>query len=328
MDADPKTDSEGARLPLETGPDSSIPQRSFFRAPFCTDLSGLDAQVALLGVPYDLGTPTIGLRLGPGAIRDATGVYSYDRPGVDGKVPGGYYDIDADRQRLAGVTMADCGDVAIVPGDVERNLWRITRTVRTIAAPGSLLVSIGGEQSINVPILRGLDHHPSIDFVHFDAHLDYYDHVQGIRELSAGTIRRVATLPHVRSITQIGIHHGGPRRESFDASRARGNRVITVDRFREIGAAAAVDQVPESDALYISFDMDVMDPAGCPGSGSPEPGGLTYWEMRAALRALARRGRVVGMDLVDLAPPLDHPTGITARTGARLIIDLLTAVFD
>lgn len=314
-------------LPPEMGTDYTAPLRSFFSAPVCADHDELQAQVAFLGVPYDLGTPTVGLRYGPNAIRDAKGVYAADRPGASGTVPSGYYDADAGRQRLEGVTMADCGDVSIVPGDIDSNLLRITRTVRTIASRGSLLVAVGGEQSIGVPILRGLHSSGQIDIVHFDAHPDYNEPHRGVRHLSGGTLRRCAELPFVRNITHVGLRMFGMSRNLLDDSLARGNRVITADRFRSIGPTAAMDLVPESDALYVSIDLDVMDPAVCPGNGSPEPGGLTYLEMRAALHALAGRGHVIGMDLVDLAPPLD-PTGITAKTAARLLIDFLSAIFD
>jgi agmatinase len=315
------------RLPLELGVDGGPVLRSFYGAPFCHDLDALDAQGAFVGIPYDQGAPVGGFRYGPEGMRDAR-VYRYSAPGqVDGAGAAGYFDIDADRHMLAGVTMADCGDVTIVPADVERNFWRITRTIRTILARGSLPVAVGGDHSVTTPIVRAYESQGPIDIVHFDAHHDYYDHVQGVRSLSATVIRRCAERPWVRRITQVGPRVGGPFREPVDDSRARGNRLITSDQFRALGPDAAMAIGPESEALYVTLDIDVMDPSICPGTGAPEPGGLTYVEMRAAFRALARRGRVLGIDVVEVAPRLD-PTGITAKTASRLVMNLLTAIVN
>lgn len=117
-------------------------------------------------------------------------------------------------------------------------------------------------------------------------------------------------------------------RDPIDDARKNGNRIITSDRFRELGPTASMLQVPEADALYVTIDIDVMDPSICPGTGAPEPGGFTYLEMRDALRALTTRGRIVGFDLVEVSPSLD-PTGrITSQVASRLIIDLLTAILE
>jgi agmatinase len=318
-----------ARLPEESWPDVRVPSLSFFGAPLCENVAELEADVAFLGVPFDFGGLLAGTRYAPNAVREAR-VYSVGAWGTgdsgDLGRPSGYYDIDGDRQALAGVTMADCGDVPIVPADIERNLWRITRAVQSILERGPLLVTVGGDHSITAPVVRGFDRFSTLDVVHFDAHLDYLDHVQGVRWAHGMPIRRVSEFPWVGSITHVGIRLATDR-EPFDASRARGNRIITADRFRELGAKQAMEVVPQADALYVTIDIDVVDPSLCPGTGAPEMGGLTYLEMRDALRVLARRGHVVGIDLVEVSPPHD-PNGVTAKTGARLLIDFLTAIFD
>jgi agmatinase len=317
------------RLPEETWPDTAATPRSFYGAPLCTDLDALDAQVAFLGVPYDQGTGVPGARYGPNGVRD-TGIFPgsvYTCSTVDGRmVSAGYYDIDTDRQLLEGVTMADCGNVPIVPSDAERNFWRITRAVRRIVSRGPLLVVVGGDHAITSAVVRGFDSFDHIDMVHFDAHLDFGDHAQGIPWVNGSPIRRCSEFSWVRDITQIGIR-AAKSREPVTAARERGNRILTSDRFREVGPEASIAVVPESDALYVTIDVDVLDPTVCPGTGAPEPGGLTYLEMRSALRALARRGKIVGIDVVEISPPLD-PTGLTSKTASRLIIDFLTAIFD
>jgi agmatinase len=316
--------SGAERLPEETWPDSRMPPRTFFGAQACPELDDLDAQIAFIGVPYDLGGPIRGARFGPDGVRDAR-VYSCT--GHDGVVDyTGYYDIDTDRMCLEAVTMADCGDVLIVPSDVDRNFWRTTRALRTIIGRGSLPVAVGGDHAITPAVVRAFDSHAAIDIVHFDAHHDFMDQFQGIRWGHGSPIRRASELPWVRNITQIGLRVATGR-GPIDDARARGNRIVTTDQFRNVGPEAAMALLPESDAIYVTFDIDVMDPALCPGTGAPEPGGLTYPEMRSALRSLAKRGPIIGIDLVEVAPPLD-PTGITSKTAARLVLDLLTAIWD
>jgi len=318
---------QSARLSLETGPDMLVAPRSFFGAPWCEDIGMPDADVAFIGVPHDQGAMNSGARYAPNVLRD-TRSFSYTAGRDENGKPGGYFDIDKDRHMLAGVTMADCGNIYNVPGDVERNFWRITRVMRQIAARGSLFVAFGGDHSVTSPIVRGLDRiGRPIDIVHFDAHHDYREHREGVRYANSAPLRRCAEFPWVRNISHFGIHDAGYPREPIDALRARGNVLVTADKFREIGPEAAMALVPESDAIYLTFDIDVMDPSLCPGTGSPVPGGLNYLETRAALRALARRGDVIGMDLVEVAPHFDV-NGITSRTALSLVIDLLTAVFE
>src|SRR6266508_2355720 len=136
------------RLPEETWPDARAMPRSFFGAPLCQNLDELDAQVALIGVPFDQGVGVPGARFGPDGLRDArtyayTGVLGGYGTDTDGEAVG-YYDIDTDQEYLQGVTMADCGNISIVPSDVERNFWKITRVVRKILDRGAMPVAIGG----------------------------------------------------------------------------------------------------------------------------------------------------------------------------------------
>src|SRR5688572_12342440 len=234
-----------ARSPDELGPDSVVAPRTLYGAPACDDIDRLDAQVAFLGVPFDLGAAFGGARAAPDAFRDVRGVYSYG-------AAQGYYDMDADRQRLAGVTMADCGNVVIFPSDVERNFARITRTVRRIVARDALLVAIGGDHSITPALVRGFEPYGAVDIVQFDAHHDYLDQHEGIRWSNGMAIRRCAELPWVRNITHVGLRMLPRDRRAIDDSRRRGNRIITANQFRELGPAAAMARVPESDAMYVT----------------------------------------------------------------------------
>jgi agmatinase len=311
------------RIAEEILPDSRALPRSFFGAPLCANLDDLAAQVAFLGVPFDQGTSgRPGARYGPDGVRDAR-TYSY-YSWMDNSEAPGFYDIDSGIEHLKGVTMADCGNIHIVASDVERNFWRITRVVRKVLERDTLLVVVGGDHAITAPVVRGFDRFSALDIVHFDAHLDFTDHNQGIKWTHGSPIRRAAEFPFVRNITQVGIRIG--RKKEVEEARERGNRIITTDRFRDIGPEAAIAQVPESDAIYVTLDIDVLDPVYAPGTGTPAPGGLTFFELRDALRALAGRGRIVGIDVVEVAPPYDCAE-ITTRNASKLVIDFLSAIF-
>lgn len=318
-------DNGDARLALQASSDSRLVVPTLLGAPHCANVDNLDASVALLGVPYDFGGKAAGSRFGPDAVRDAQ-VYFY--AGRDGQSPAtGYYDVESGRQRLAGLLMADCGNVAIMAADVEGSFARITRVARAILARGSLLVVLGGDSSITAAVVRSFDAYPSLDVVHFDAHHDFDDGGETFRWSSGCAMRRCAEFSWVRNMSHVGLRSMVSSGDGLEAAMSSGHRIIGADQFRQLGAEAAMDLIPESNALYMTIDVDVMDPSICPGTGSPEPGGLTYLEMRSALRALAHRGRIVGIDLVEVNPQVD-PTGITSKVAARLLIDLLTATYD
>ncbi|MBI2165024.1 MAG: agmatinase [Chloroflexi bacterium] len=304
-------------------PDSHATPRSFFATTLCQDLDRLEAQVAFLGVPFDQGTlARPGARYGPNAIRDAR-VYSY----VDiheGTVAGGYWDPAAGRQQLAGVTMADCGDVNIVPSEVERNFLRLTRTVEKVLDRGVFPVIVGGDHAITYPIVRALERYKPLDIVHFDAHMDYVHDYQGVLFSHGSPMRRCSELPFVRHITSIGVRDF--KRRPYQEAVARGNLVISADEFRRLGPAAVVQQIPASQHLYVTIDIDCLDPSVAPGTGTPVPGGLTYLEVRDTLRLLPGKGKAVAFDVVEVAPNYDWAE-LTSRVAARLIIEFLTVLF-
>jgi len=174
--------------------------RTFFGVPGVRDLALLDAQVAFLGVPYDGGTPQPGIltgqRAGPAATRAATDTTLYYPPlagaGDDGGAEG-WYDVEADRDYLVGVTMADVGDVAIQGSDTEANYVRITGAARTIVERGALLVAVGGDHSISYPLGLGMESLGEFDVVHVDAHADFFDDLDGARLTGAHMEERLSS---------------------------------------------------------------------------------------------------------------------------------------
>ena len=299
--------------------------RSFFKAPLCEDLDHLDARVAFIGVPFDQGTfGRPGARFGPDAIRDAPRAYSYSDPLGAQADAEGFFDIDAGGELLKGVTMADCGNITVVPSDVTGNFDKLSQAVEKVADRGALPVIVGGDHAITFPAVRGLSKFSPLNLVHFDAHMDYSHDVQGVFHTHGSPIRRCRELPFVNHITSVGIRRA--RRKPYEESQADGNLIITTGHFRRLGPRAVVDLIPKGENLYITFDIDVMDPSQAPGTGTPEVGGLGYEELRECLVELVARNNLVGFDMVEVAPPYDS-SEITAQVAARLIIDILTARF-
>ena len=242
--------------------------RTFFGVPSVCDLDVLEAQVAFLGVPYDGGTPQPGIptgqRAGPAAARDATEAqFSYPRLGGGAGDHGaeGWYDVEADRDYLVGVRMADVGDVAIQGSDTEGNYERITSAARAIVERGALLVAIGGDHSISYPLGCGLRLLGDFDVVHIDAHADFLDTRDGVRLTGASQLRRLAELPFVGTVTALGVRNVD--RVEVDAMRELGGRWATTREVIERGGGTVVrETVPQSDALYVSIDLDVLDSLG------------------------------------------------------------------
>lgn len=317
----------GRRRPARQWPDRWTYPRSFFGTPICEDLDELDAQVAFLGVPFDQGTTNRpGARFGPNGVRD-TMVYRYVNVAGEGgaAVAPGYFDIDTVTTLLEGVTMADCGDVNVAPSNVDLGFERLTRSLESILDRGAFPVIVGGDHAVTFPAVRAFQRYDPLDIVHFDAHLDFTHAYQGEVMYAHGSpIRRCSELSFVRNITSIGLRV--VRKDPYEDALQRGVQMISAGRFRELGPEGVVEIVPEARNLYVTVDIDVLDPMQAPGTGTPAVGGLFYEELRDALRLLPSRGRIVGLDVVEVAPMYDHAE-TTTRVAAQLILDLLGVLF-
>jgi agmatinase len=311
--------------PDEPWPVIQAQARSFFKAPLCADLDELNADIALIGVPFDQGTlGRPGARFGPDAIRDAPRTYSYTDPYGKQTQAEGFFDVDAQDELLRGVTMADCGNITIVPSEVVQNFAKITEAVEKAVEKGSFPVVIGGDHAITFPVVRGLHKFATLNIVHFDAHLDYTHDIQDNLYTHASPIRRCRELDYVGHITSVGIRSA--RRKPYEEAQRDGSLIISTKRFRQLGPKGVADLVPEAENLYITFDIDVMDPSQAPGTGTPETGGLFYEETRECITELVRNSRLVGLDMVEVAPPYDS-SELTVQVASRLIIDILAARF-
>ncbi len=293
---------------------------TFAKVPYHADLSTLDADVAIVGAPYDLGTQVrSGARYGPRGIRNASVIYGLRTPK--------YYDSEFDEIYLDGVKIVDVGDADMIHGRPDMCLANIQATTEAILARGALPVTLGGDHSVPIPIMRAYRDLGPIFVVQIDAHLDFVNERFGVREGHGNVLRRIAEMKHVSGIAQIGIRGPGSSDPSdFEDARRMGSIIIGPREFRREGVQAVLDRIPNAPNFYVTMDCDGFDPALMPGTGSPSPGGFSYHEVVDFLRGLALKGKVVGFDFVEVAPMYDQ-TEVTAQTASRVILDFLGAIF-
>ncbi len=282
-----------------------------------------DARIAFLGIPFDEGTVyRPGSLFGPCSIREASIVYGSSSKGF-----GGFYDVEIGRVLLTKVKMVDAGDVRLFPTRIDLSTDSITATVGGLIDRDLFVVSAGGDHSVSFPIIRAHAHRRQINVVQFDAHLDFTDEVSGASYTQGSPMRRASELEGVDKIVQIGIRGLLNSPVSHMAAIAAGNNVVTTREVRRLGAKQTIRMVPPGDC-YVTIDVDVFDPSVAPGTGTPEPGGLTYDEMKMLLATLAGRGDVTicGFDIVEVNPLCDH-NGTTALLASRVILDFLGLIF-
>ena len=290
------------------------------------ELDGVD--VAVLGVPFDMATTArAGARYGPRAVREASLLYTYHEAGVTATTHNrepfaGLYDIEERKMILQGCRILDCGDVPVVPADPERSFRRMTEAARLLFANARLPLFLGGDHAVTYPLLRGYSGAEPLHIVHFDTHLDVLDELDGARFTHGSPLRHVLNLPFVNGLTQLGIR-GVLNDEVYHREiEALGHKVVTAYQIK-FGSEREIEaMLPRDRNLYLTVDIDVFDPALAPGTGTPEPGGLDYWEFRRLLRALLQHNRLAGMDVVEVSPPYDSH-GRTAHLAARICLDAL-----
>jgi len=291
--------------------------RTFLGAPYVTNLDDLKADFAVLGVPFDEGTwGQPGERYGPRDLRESSQEYNHD-------LTEGFYYVDGDRTVLKGKHWADVGDILVFPTVPAQTDDKITAAVRKILGKRAFPIVLGGDHSITFPVVRALD--KDVTLIHFDAHLDTWNGEPGNLD-HASWVNRAAQLPHVKKIVQIGMRGLANDEESIGNARKIGTKIITSEEIHRKGVDSALAQVPQSENIYITLDVDVMDPTLAPGTGTLEPDGLSFREIDELLKGVAGKGKLVGLDVVEVNPYRD-PSGRTAQTAVRLMIDLLGAAF-
>lgn len=289
---------------------------TFGKYPYVENWDAIDADVCILGAPFDFGTQwRAGARFGPRGIREASTLFAFGHAGA--------YDHEDDVTYLEDARIVDIGDADIVHTDTMASHAAIELGVRKILAAGALPVVLGGDHSINIPCINAFSDHGPVHVVQIDAHLDFVDERHGVRYGHGNPMRRASEKDYVTGLSQFGIRNvSSTAKEGYDDARSRGSDILSVRQIRALGVEAVAARVPTEVDIYLTIDIDGFDPSIAPGTGTPSHGGFLYYEVLDLIAILAKRQKIVGIDLVEVAPDYD-PTGSTSILAAQLLLNII-----
>ncbi len=290
---------------------------TFLRLPRVAPEDGVE--IGLVGAPFDLGVNhRSGPREAPGAVRNASRVIRRVHPtsGID-------------PYTLASV--ADIGDAPVNPLDRQGSLDAMEAFYRRLHGLGIRPITVGGDHTVPIPILRALAADRPVGVLQIDSHTDTFDELFGVKDNHATFQRRAVEegLVDPRRVVQLGLRGSRFSAADLDYSRDVGFTVITMDDYEEMGRAAAIARIRETlgdGPAYVTIDIDGLDPSFCPGTPVPEIGGLTPRDVQVMIRSL-RGLDLVGADICEVAPCYD-PTGVTALTAANFMFELLCVMAE
>jgi agmatinase len=308
-------------LPTYVGP------ATFMNLPWITDPAELRRRavdVAIVGAPFDDAvTHRSGARFGPRAIREAQ------------YTSGSIHSLQLDIEPFEVLTVVDAGDANIVPSWIERAHAMIYRKVREVAETGAIPIVLGGDHSITWPAATAVAEvrRPgSIGIVHFDAHADTANDAWGVLASHGSPMRRLIESGAVkgRNFVQVGLRGYWPPKDTFAWMQEQGLRWHFMREIEERGAEAVIaDAIAEAldgpDSIYLSLDIDVIDPGMAPGTGTPEPGGMLTREVLRAIRQIVAAVDLAGMDIVEVSPPYDQAE-TTAAAANRAALEAISAL--
>ena len=313
--------------PLERWRELGLPDKpdyagllTYAGMPYTQDAAALaDIDVAVVGAPTDdLVSDRPGTRFGPRAIRAAS------------CPPGGH--LEARIDAFEELRVVDFGDAAVVPADPERTHAQIERTVGQVVEAGAIPVVLGGDHSITEPNVRAVAaRHGPVGLVHFDTHTDTGTEVFGV-ELSHGTpMYRLVRDGHVAGAryVQVGLRGYWPGETEFSWQGEHGITSFFMHDVRDLGIREVVERTVSTvgaGPVFLTVDVDVLDPSVAPGTGTPEPGGMTSVDLLWACRELARRLEFVGMDVVEVIPTAVGSADVTALVADRIVREALTGI--
>jgi agmatinase len=313
----PRVTSDGVIGPVDaTVVPRYVGPATFARLPRLDEVSRAD--VAVLGVPFDSGVSyRPGARFGPGHIRESSRLLRPYNPALD-------------TSPFATQQVADAGDVSVNPFSLDEAITTIERAARDLLERTGRVLALGGDHTVALPLLRAVaGRHGPVSVVHFDAHLDTWDTYFGAAYTHGTPFRRAA---EEGLLDRTGCLHVGTRGslysgEDLSADAGLGFAVITAPDVEYLGVRGMVERIAEAvedRPVYVSVDIDVLDPAHAPGTGTPEAGGLTSRELLGVLRSFAALN-LVGADVVEVAPAYDHAQ-ITGIAAAHVGYELLSAL--
>ncbi len=298
---------------------------TFLNLPLELNLDNINADVAILGVPY--GKPYTVEEMAndqsraPDALRRASGhAFAY-------QITDRYdWDFGGTLTSDGKVKIVDCGNVTADKADHQEHYRRAEIAARKIFSSGATLVALGGDHGIPIPIMRGLNQVANdVTLVHVDAHMDWRHESYGEQEGFRSPIRRASEMNWINKIVQIGIRGSGSlKKAEIDEARCYGSDIITAYEMHDMGMQAVLDRIPDGGPYYLSIDADGLDPTIMPAVMHRAPGGLDWIQVHKLIHGLTRKGRVLGMDLVEITPShdIDNMTMIYAE---RLISNFIGA---
>ena len=290
---------------------------TFAKKPYQQNWGEIKADVAILGAPFDFGTQfRAGARFGPRAIREASTLFSFGH--------GGAYDHEADVSYLKDdVTLIDLGDADIVHTDTIKSHKNIEFGVRQILKSKALPVVLGGDHSINIPVINAFEDEYPFHIIQIDAHLDFVDERHGVRFGHGNPMRRAIEKKYVTGLSQIGIRNvSSTAKEGYDEARKRGSDIISVRQQRDLGARETIKRIGIGKRVYVTIDIDAFCPSIAPGTGTPSHGGFLYNEVLEMLKEISKMHTVVGVDLVEVAPDYDQSCS-TSILAAQLLMNFI-----
>ena len=294
---------------------------TFAKRELVTDWSQINADVAILGAPFDFGTQwRAGARFGPRGIRDASTLFSFGHSGA--------YDHEDDVTYLTeDVKIVDIGDADIIHTDTIKSQKNIEKGVRSILKAGALPVVLGGDHSVNIPCVNAFSNSGPIHILQIDAHLDFVDERHGVKYGHGNPMRRAAEKNYVTGLTQVGIRNvSSTSKEGYEDAKAMNSDILSVRQTRKIGPKNLVGRIPKDSNVYVTIDIDAFCPSIAPGTGTPSHGGFLYYEVLEILQHLSKQNKVVGIDLVEVAPDYDH-SGSTTILAAQILLNFLGFIF-
>lgn len=304
---------------------------TFGKYPYVSDWDAIDADVAVMGAPYDFGCQwRSGARMGPRGIREASTLFSFGHAGAYDHEDDIVY-LPADSTRIV-----DIGDADIVHTDTMKSHANIEFGVRKILNAGAIPVVMGGDHSVNIPCINAFSDQEPFHLVQIDAHLDFVDERHGVRYGHGNPMRRAAEKEYVTGLSQIGIRNvSSTAKDGYEDARRMGSDIQSVRQFRKLGVDGMLERVFAAVAensnsssstskprFYVTIDIDAFDPSIAPGTGTPSHGGFYYYEILELLDGLCRQGSIVGLDLVEVAPDYD-PTSSTSTLAAQVLMNTI-----
>ena len=291
---------------------------TFGKYPYVENWDKIDADVAILGAPFDFGSQfRPGARMGPRGIREASTLFSFGHAGA--------YDHEDDITYLPSDTtkIVDLGDADIIHTDTVKSHENIKYGVKKILKAKAIPIVLGGDHSINIPCIDAFENEKEFHLIQIDAHLDFVDERHGVRYGHGNPMRRASEKKYVTGMTQIGIRNvSSTAKDGYEDARSRGSSIFSVRQFRNLGLSKILEVIPKNKRYYITIDIDAFDPSIASGTGTPSHGGFYYYEVLELLDAIIQQGEVIGMDLVEVAPDYDLSFS-TSTLAAQLLMNAI-----